>query len=1167
MKKFLLLYILLARSIYSFPQANQDSLFHPSQKNYLRFNGGELLLTPEELTFESLDTAFTISAWIYPEPKNAELHYRECIFSQIPATTSDPYAFISSLRVEDDHTVRFSYAYDSASSITVFSKDSVSDFHWNHVTCRLGNGKMSLWINGKKSVESVCPSGNYKVPLRYYIGGIKGGPPNNHVEQGFIGLISSVSVWDIALADTLIEHIAENAPSGTEPGIQEYWPLDEDSGQYATNHADPSGKLMLGLTEQPEHEMFAATSADPVWVNSKFIDGGPYFRIKEYKFEGNIQAGALIDFDHDGDLDFICTVEAGEWLCRFAAFKNDGHGNFSDATNEILPVQPPAFHGGANQFLVKDFNGDGLQDVFLGCFGIDAEPFGGENNFLLLQSADGKLIDVSSTHLPPFHLITHAETAGDIDGDGDIDIFVVEWRGDQDFGFYINDGTGKFTLDNTRVPYELNHPGSLSYKLVDVDNDGDPDLYGGAIMKAEGDIGFLQTRGFLVLNDGTGYFQYADSTALPIKPYPDFRSCNQPDQSIADLNLDGFPDILDGMTNGDTAGSQSAIRLLYSNGNGTYKDFTYKLPITLGTACPYTADFNNDGYEDIVVKASAEPQRIKIFLNNANFEFVDATALLPMLHDPDTYAYPGDLDNDGDIDMVIIKSIFITAENLKNFPLSDNFPLKIPGKIRIISPETDDNVSAFPQLNWQPDNLAITYELQLNTDSLFTSPYLDTTAITETFFKPPKLTVNTKYFWRVRASNPYGSGPWSDMYSFTAINYSPSKISLKSKVIFPQTRSGHVAGILQTDDPDSWDTHTYKLVNDNSVNARDNSYFKISGDTLITITSIDKSKTDSINILVKATDPYGADVQQSLHLALNSLDYLAYYPFNGNADDESGHGLNGIVTGATLTADRDGVRKSAYSFNGVSDYITVPSPVIGNRNSFTLLAWINPDQLSPGESRQYSLFCERISGESMQWAVMGNNQCFSFWNDGNENSDLDNEALVAHAWQFISMSFDGFKIRYYLNGKKTSEYDRNGTPDGTAAESTIATWDKSSGFFNGSMDDIRIIGRALSDEEIAYFYDEKTSVIMALPEKACGMDIKIYPNPSSGIFRIRLESENNNLIKADCYNISGSRVSGTIIFTDHNGDIIVDLSGYPPGVYLVRIESRSFTRIVKVVKK
>jgi len=57
----------------------------------------------------------------------------------------------------------------------------------------------------------------------------------------------------------------------------------------------------------------------------------------------------------------------------------------------------------------------------------------------------------------------------------------------------------------------------------------------------------------------------------------------------------------------------------------------------------------------------------------------------------------------------------------------------------------------------------------------------------------------------------------------------------------------------------------------------------------------------------------------------------ASFPFNGNANDASGNGNNGVVYGATLIADRFGNANSAYSFDGTDDYVRIAdSP--GSRN-------------------------------------------------------------------------------------------------------------------------------------------------------------------------------------------------------------------------------------------
>src|SRR3989442_470274 len=69
---------------------------------------------------------------------------------------------------------------------------------------------------------------------------------------------------------------------------------------------------------------------------------------------------------------------------------------------------------------------------------------------------------------------------------------------------------------------------------------------------------------------------------------------------------------------------------------------------------------------------------------------------------------------------------------------------------------------------------------------------------------------------------------------------------------------------------------------------------------------------------------------------------VAYYPFNGNANDLSGHGNNGSVAGATLAADRFGNASSAYAFDGVSSLITVPdSPSLRISNDITVTCWLN----------------------------------------------------------------------------------------------------------------------------------------------------------------------------------------------------------------------------------
>ena len=76
---------------------------------------------------------------------------------------------------------------------------------------------------------------------------------------------------------------------------------------------------------------------------------------------------------------------------------------------------------------------------------------------------------------------------------------------------------------------------------------------------------------------------------------------------------------------------------------------------------------------------------------------------------------------------------------------------------------------------------------------------------------------------------------------------------------------------------------------------------------------------------------------------------VAYYPFNGNADDTSGNGNNGTVIAAVLTTDRLGNANSAYAFNGSTSLITVPdAPSLRVTNDITVSCWVNFSQTNKG---------------------------------------------------------------------------------------------------------------------------------------------------------------------------------------------------------------------------
>ncbi len=108
--------------------------------------------------------------------------------------------------------------------------------------------------------------------------------------------------------------------------------------------------------------------------------------------------------------------------------------------------------------------------------------------------------------------------------------------------------------------------------------------------------------------------------------------------------------------------------------------------------------------------------------------------------------------------------------------------LRLPSAPVPVSPlNGESGVSTSPTLSWNPAVDAISYHVQFSQDSLFNTRIVDTTGISTTSFSVTGLTLNTKYFWRVRGQNTIGVGPFSASQGFrTAENLGETSVALRN---------------------------------------------------------------------------------------------------------------------------------------------------------------------------------------------------------------------------------------------------------------------------------------------------------------------------------------------------------------------------------------------------
>lgn len=299
---------------------------------------------------------------------------------------------------------------------------------------------------------------------------------------------------------------------------------------------------------------------------------------------------------------------------------------------------------------------------------------------------------------------------------------------------------------------------------------------------------------------------------------------------------------------------------------------------------------------------------------------------------------------------------------------------------------------------------------------------------------------------------------------------------------------------------------------------------------------------------------------------------VAHYPFNGNANDESGNGYNGTVVGATLTADRFGNPNSAYEFHGGEGTDSIALGYISeldNSVQYTISCWINQNVLDVegGIWAFYDHNSTNINDDFYQLRTYTDGQ---LWGYQGGFAGLDYSTVISPGqWHHVVVVFDttgslnsdwykmyvdGVLMNLSYQGGNMTQEDLPNTSSFFNIGSDNHTYYNGESW-NGKLDDFYIYDVALSPTQVDSLYN--------LPNPSVGinehqlLNVKIYPNPVQNEIKLSKTLHGS-------YQILG--VDGKIVREASLNENIINVAELNSGIYIIRIITKEGQLTKRIIK-
>lgn len=295
-------------------------------------------------------------------------------------------------------------------------------------------------------------------------------------------------------------------------------------------------------------------------------------------------------------------------------------------------------------------------------------------------------------------------------------------------------------------------------------------------------------------------------------------------------------------------------------------------------------------------------------------------------------------------------------------------------------------------------------------------------------------------------------------------------------------------------------------------------------------------------------------INQNQKIIPLTQDMVAYYPFNGNADDESGNGNNGTIYGATLTQDRFGKSNSAFWFNGISDFIQVPdAPILDMTSKVSITGWLKKEKNVPWSSMLTKGGEFGLENNYSLQISENNGMVFTTDNQNTKSS----KSLSLNEWHFVAFTWDGDTTKFYLDGIADSSsftiLSNSFVPNNSSLYIGVdKPW--SDEYFSGYLDDIMIFNREINRTEVALL-NSGTFTRIADDKKQSNQQLQVFPNPLTHSATITFSNPNNMPYDLYISNVIGERVLKIGSIT--NNTITLKNMCLPKGIYLLEMKGQN----------